>query len=88
MKRLYVRPDFRGHGLGRKLAENVIAEAKSIGYFAMRLDTVEDKMQAAVALYRALGFQEIGPYTANPMAGAKFMELELSPISQLNLYGG
>lgn len=87
MKRLYVRPDYRGLGLGRKLAEAIIAEAKEVGYFAMRLDTVEDKMQAAVALYRALGFHEIGPYTANPVPGAKFMQLELAPIAQLNLYG-
>jgi putative membrane protein len=87
MKRLYLRPDFRGLGLGRKLAEAIIAEGKAIGYFAMRLDTVEDKMMAAVALYRALGFHEIGAYTANPMSGAKFMELELAPQTQLNLYG-
>jgi putative membrane protein len=87
MKRLYVRPEFRGLGVGRRLAETIIAEAKEIGYFAIRLDTVEDKMQSAVALYRALGFYEIGPYTTNPVPGAKFMQLELASISQLSLYG-
>jgi putative membrane protein len=87
MKRLYVRPEFRGLGIGRQLAETVISEAKETGYFAMRLDTVEDKMQSAVALYRALGFHEIGPYTTNPVAGAKFMQLELASVSQLGLYG-
>jgi GNAT superfamily N-acetyltransferase len=87
MKRLYVRPEFRGLGIGRQWAEAVISEAKEIGYFAMRLDTVEDKMQSAVALYRALGFHEIGPYTTNPVPGAKFMQLELAAISQLSLYG-
>ncbi len=87
MKRLYVRPDFRGLGIGRQLAESVISEAKQIGYYAMRLDTVEDKMATAVALYRALGFREIGPYTTNPVPGAKFMQLDLAPVSQLSLYG-
>jgi ribosomal protein S18 acetylase RimI-like enzyme len=88
MKRLYVRPEYRGLKLGRKLSEIVIAGAKEIGFHAMRLDTVEDKMQSAVALYRTLGFYEIGAYTANPMAGAKFMQLDLAPITQLSLYGG
>jgi ribosomal protein S18 acetylase RimI-like enzyme len=87
MKRLYVRPEFRGLGIGRQLAEMVISEAKEIGYFAMRLDTMEDKMQSAVALYRALGFYEIGPYTTNPVAGAKFMQLDLANVAQLSLYG-
>ncbi len=77
MKRLYVRPPFRGRSLGRLLAERVIAEAKGNGYTRMRLDTVEPRMKSAVALYRRLGFREIGPYRANPIEGAMYMELEL-----------
>jgi ribosomal protein S18 acetylase RimI-like enzyme len=77
MKRLYLRPQFRGHGLGRALAERMIAEARKTGYQRMRLDTVEPVMKDAVAMYRRLGFQEIPPYCANPMAGALYMELRL-----------
>lgn len=77
MKRLYVRPDFRGHGLGLALAERVIADARKIGYKYLRLDTVEPKMRAAVAMYRRLGFREIGPYRPNPIEGALYMELQL-----------
>jgi len=77
MKRLYLRPQFRGAGRGRALAEAAIAEARKIGYSRMRLDTVEPVMQNAVALYRRLGFREIAAYRANPMAGALYMELAL-----------
>jgi putative acetyltransferase len=77
MKRLYVRPDFRGKGLGRALAERVIADAREIGYKELRLDTVEPRMQAAVAMYRQLGFHEIAPYRPNPIEGALYMELQL-----------
>ena len=59
MKRLYLRPQFRGSGLGRVLAEAVIGEARTIGYRKMRLDTVEPVMPNAVAMYRRLGFVEI-----------------------------
>ncbi len=77
MKRLYLRPKFRGHGFGRALAERIIAEARHIGYRRMRLDTVEPMMKDAVAMYRKLGFQEIAPYCSNPITGALYMELKL-----------
>jgi len=77
MKRLFVRPAFRGQGLGRSLIESVIREARAIGYIAMRLDTLPPKMNDAIALYRDFGFQEIRPYYKNPVPGAKFMELSL-----------
>jgi len=77
MKRLYLRPLFRGRGAGRALAERIIAEARQIGYRRMRLDTVAPVMKDAVAMYRKLGFKEVAPYCANPIAGALYMELEL-----------
>jgi putative acetyltransferase len=77
MKRLYLRPQFRGKRLGRALADRIIAEARQIGYKRMRLDTVEPVMKDAVAMYRRIGFREIAPYCANPMAGALYMELQL-----------
>ena len=77
IKRLFLRPQFRGKGLGRQLAEAVIHDAREIGYERMRLDTLPPKMNDAIALYRSLGFKEIESYYDNPVPGAKFMELDL-----------
>ena len=77
MKRLYVRPEFRKKGIGRKLTEAIIDEARRMGYVHMRLDTVPF-MTPAIALYLSLGFKEIESYRFNPIEGAKFMELILT----------
>ncbi len=77
MKRLFLRPQCRGLGIGKALATKVIEEAREIGYRRMRLDTVP-AMQTAIALYISLGFREIEPYRYNPIEGAKFMELNLT----------
>jgi putative acetyltransferase len=76
MKRLYVRPIARGSGLGRTLAEAVIAEARRRGYARMLLDTLPS-MSTAQELYRSLGFRPTASYRYNPVPGATFFELAL-----------
>jgi len=76
MKRLYVKPDYRGKGLGRALVDELIKEAREKGYHLMRLDT-HPWMKEAEELYKSVGFYEIEPYRFNPIEGVKFFELDL-----------
>ena len=76
MKRLYVKPEFRGAGIGRRLAEAVLREARTIGYTKMYLDTLAS-MKEAGGLYRSLGFEETEPYRYNPCEDCRFMALVL-----------
>jgi len=76
MKRLYLRPEFRGNGVGKKMTAEIIRAAQTIGYTEMRLDTVPI-MKEAISIYRSMGFKEIEPYRDNPIPSAIFMELSL-----------
>lgn len=77
MKRLFVRPAFRGHAIGLRLAETVIAAGRECGYASMCLDTVQGKMDPAIRMYRNLGFRETSAYYHNPTEGVLYMELSL-----------
>lgn len=77
MKRLFVRPEFRGRGLGRTLAEHLVAEAIRLGYSTMFLDTL-DRLKAAIAIYKSLGFEETSPYYGNPLPGVIYWRLDLT----------
>nr|WP_315496749.1 GNAT family N-acetyltransferase [uncultured Rhodoferax sp.] len=76
MKRLFVRPAYRGLGLGRLLAEGILDAARQSGYDCVLLDTLDD-MEAARALYEELGFEEVPPYYFNPIAGAHYLKADL-----------
>ena len=82
MKRLFVRPQYRDRKLGRVLVEAIIEEARKIGYTHMRLDTIADRMDRAIELYRSIGFVEIEPYYSSPVDSTKFMELDLLTAKQ------
>lgn len=76
MKRLYIRPEYRGKGIGKTLSKEVINQAQEKGYKSMRLDTLPF-MKEAITLYISLGFREIKPYRYNPFEDARFFELNL-----------
>ncbi|TAJ32808.1 MAG: GNAT family N-acetyltransferase [Reyranella sp.] len=83
MKRLYVRPNYRnerledGQSIGRALARRIVEVGRDAGYRRLRLDTIGDRMEAAIKLYRSMGFTEIAPYYPSPVAGTVYMELVL-----------
>lgn len=77
MKRLYVKPDFRGFGIGKMLVKKIIEEAKREKYARMRLDTIREKMEKAVKIYEDYGFIEIEAYYNNPEPHTLYMELDL-----------
>lgn len=78
MKRLYLKEDIRGKGIGKELVEKIIKDAKDIGYKKMRLDTIKEKMPNAVSMYERYGFVEIEPYYHNPNPHTLYMELDLT----------
>jgi ribosomal protein S18 acetylase RimI-like enzyme len=77
LKRLWVRPEFRGRHLGHALTEAALAAAREIGYTSMKLDTLPEKMPSAVAMYRSFGFEECPPYYHNPITGSLYMTCAL-----------
>lgn len=80
MKRLWVEPDAQGHGLGRRLANTAIDFARARGYREMKLDTLQQRMPAAIAMYRSLGFVDCEPYTPNPEPDVLYLALDLDSV--------
>ncbi len=78
MKRLFVRPEYRGQGVGRMLAERIIDEAEQLGYPLMWLDSLA-RLKEAMGLYESLGFKRRKPYYHNPLPGVVYLELEMNP---------
>lgn len=87
MKRLFVRPAYRGQGLGRMLAQRIIHEAITAGYTMMRLDTL-GTLERAMQIYAALGFQRCAPYYANPLPGVVYWERALSNRASASMAEG
>ena len=81
MKRLYVKPQYRGGGLGRRLAESAIKHAQQLGYSRMVLDTLPS-MTEAQSLYESLGFREVDGYYPNPLQGVRYLACELTNSEQ------
>ena len=77
MKRLFVREDFRGYGLGKKLIEKMFEKAREAGYKSVRLDTLADKMPSAIMLYKSFGFKEIESYYETPLQNTIFMSRDI-----------
>ncbi len=73
LKRMYIKPNYRGKGIGQKLLDMLCISAKEVGYKIMRLDTL-DTMLPALSLYRKNGFAAIDPYYHNPNEGVVYME--------------
>ena len=87
MKRLFVRPDYRGQGLGRLLALQAVSEATALGYAVMRLDTL-NTLERAMQIYAALGFQRCAPYYANPLPSVVYWERVLSNRASASMAEG
>jgi GNAT superfamily N-acetyltransferase len=77
LKRIYLRPDFRGKGLGKRITEHLLTTARDLGYSLAKLDTLA-RLKPAVQLYRRLGFVETTPYNENPEPDILYFELILS----------
>ena len=77
MKRLYVRPAFRGEGIGKALIEQFLQKARALHYQSVTLDSIQPLMSRAITVYKSLGFCEIPPYRPNPVRGAVYLELKL-----------
>ncbi|MEZ5932546.1 MAG: GNAT family N-acetyltransferase [Alphaproteobacteria bacterium] len=84
MKRLWVEPGFAGHGIGRRLAETIVEAGRELGYRAMRLDTMPERLKAAGHIYETLGFKRIPDYYHNPLEGTAMFELNLLVTDEVN----